>query len=313
MTARLIMKLDVVARDVLGDDLLRLTFRHPKRPELPAWEPGAHVDLRLPDGKIRQYSLVSDPKDVSHYAIIVRRDDAGRGGSVWIHGALEVGTVAHVSAPRNNFPLQDAPALFVAGGIGVTPMISMARALRAMGQPFALHFCCRGAEPGLVALLDDVCGPGGLVVHDSAATGRADIAALLADRPPSAEVYCCGPEGLLTGVRDAAAVAGIDDRVHAEVFAAAVDETFQPEPFDLILRDSGEILHVPADKSALAVLLEHGHAVATSCGMGVCGSCRCGYVDGTVLHRDQVLSAQARQNQMMLCVSRARVSVTIDL
>lgn len=312
MTARIIMKLTVAARRDLGDGLVLLEFRHPLRPLLPEWSPGAHVDLRLPDGKVRQYSLVGDPADLTRYTIIVRREAEGRGGSAWIHDNLSPGDEAHVSAPRNNFPLAEGPAIFVAGGIGVTPMIAMAAAARQAGQSFTLHYCCRTASPDMVALLREACGAEGLRVHESTTSGRLDIAQALADLPADTHVYGCGPDALLTAIREANDTRD-PDLVHFEVFAATLDENFKPEPFDIVLQSSGQVLHVPADASALDVLRTAGHALPSSCELGVCGSCRCGYVEGTVIHRDVVLPIKERQHSMMLCVSRARVSVTLDL
>ena len=312
MTARIIMKLRVAARYDLGDDLVLFEFRHPLRPTLPEWEPGAHVDLRLPDGKVRQYSLVSDPADLSRYSIIVRREVAGRGGSAWVHDNLFAGDEAHVSAPRNNFPLVGGASVFIGGGIGVTPMIAMARAARAAGQPFTLHYCCREATPEMTALLRAICGDAHLSLHQSTRGTRMDVAGVLGALDEGTHIYGCGPDPLLDAIRTATEDRDPDE-VHFEVFAATLDENFKPEPFDIVLASSGQTLHVPAEASALDVLRAAGYEVASSCELGVCGSCKCGYSEGTVIHRDVVLPVKERQSKMMLCVSRARVSVTLDL
>lgn len=312
MTARIIMKLHVTARRDMGDRLVLFEFRHPRRPELPGWGPGAHVDLRLPDGKVRQYSLVSDPGDLSRYAIIVRRETEGRGGSQWLHDHLFPGDEAHVSAPRNNFPLSPGPAVLIGGGIGVTPMIAMAAAARATGNPFVLHYCCRVASPEMIDLLRSTCSEDGLQVHESHSMGRMDVEAVLSGLDEGVHVYGCGPDGLLDSIR-VATTNHEPDHVHFEVFAATLDENFKTEPFDIVLASSGEVLHVPANASALDVLRAAGHEVASSCELGVCGSCKCGYTEGTVIHRDVVLPVKERQNSIMLCVSRARVSVTLEM
>lgn len=313
MTARMIMKMDVTARDDLGDGIVRLSFRHPRRPSLPTWTPGAHVDLRLPDGKVRQYSLVGDHADTAVYTIAVKREPNGRGGSALVHKMVRAGDVAHVSAPRNNFPLQDGPAVFVAGGIGVTPMISMARELAQAGRPFAFHLCVRDPGMPLIATLRALCGEQ-LHVHCSAngPADRLDVSRLIEGLDPETHIYCCGPERLTAAV-EAAAAEHPEDHVHFEVFTASLDENFKPEPFTVTVASTGQEYLVPENRSALDVLREAGFALPSSCELGVCGSCECGYSDGTIIHRDVVLRHNARQSRMMLCVSRARVNVTLDL
>src|ERR1700733_9985515 len=148
MTARLIMKLRVERARYTTPDVLHLVFVHPVKPELPPWARGAHGDLRLPDGRVRQYSLLGDPADRTRYEIAIKREDPGRGASLWAHANLTVGAIAHVSAPRNNFPLaKDARrCVLVAGGIGITPFVSMARQLARDGADFELNLCARSAE-----------------------------------------------------------------------------------------------------------------------------------------------------------------------
>lgn len=316
MTARMIMKLAVTERRELGDGVARFVFRHPKKPTLPRWSPGAHVDVRLPDGKVRQYSLIGDPDDLSHYAIAVKREDAGRGGSSHIHANLHEGDEVHVSAPRNNFPLHDGPAVFIAGGIGVTPILSMAREAARRGDEIAVHLCVRSDRSPFPSLFEESFADR-LNVYRSRGEGaqRLDVTTLVRGLPADTQIYCCGPERLTDAVAEAAqAVEGRDDEsVHFEVFTATLDENFNPEPFDVTVKSTGKTHRVPANRSALDVLREAGHTLPSSCELGVCGSCECGFVDGTVIHRDKVLRPGARQTRMMLCVSRARVAVTLDL
>ena len=315
MTARLIMKLRVASARLSTPEVLHLSFEHPLRPTLPEWTPGAHVDLRLPDGKIRQYSLCGDPADETRYEIAIKREDKGRGGSNWAHGNLKVGEIAHVSAPRNNFPLQPdaARSLFVAGGIGVTPFVAMTRELTRMGQPFDLHFCSRSTELApLLPELVSICGPS-LKTWFSADGRRFDPSSIGEPRA-GAHLYACGPQTLVDAVRDAALSKGWpESQIHIEVFQATLDENFKPEPFDARIASTGEVLHVPADRSLLDILNENGFAMPSSCELGVCGSCVCGYSDGIVIHRDSMLPVAARQDRMTPCVSRARVEVTLDL
>jgi ferredoxin-NADP reductase len=315
VSARLIMKLRVASARFTTPDVLHISFTHPLRPELPAWTPGAHVDVRMADGRVRQYSLCGDARDRTRYEIAIKREDEGRGGSLLLHETLRTGVIAHVSAPRNNFALVDGAHrhILVAGGIGVTPLIGMARFLAATGQDFLLHFCARSADAApLLAEAHAICGSRSRLWFST--EGRRFNPAELG--PPSAgtHIYVCGPGGLVEVVRDGAIAMGWPaGQLHAEVFQAELDETFKPEPFDAKLASTGEVLHVPADRSLLAVLRDHGISLPSSCELGVCGSCVCGYRDGSVIHRDVVIPLNARQDRIAPCVSRARVSVTLDL
>lgn len=313
MSARIIMKLKVVGRERLTDDVIRLIFAHTKRPLLPEWAPGAHVDLRLPDGKVRQYSLTGDPKDLSHYAIAVRREVDGRGGSAWVHDKLHEGDIAHVSTPRNHFPLAEGPGVFIAGGIGVTPMLSMARALAERGDLKAFHLSERKRPSAFENELSQTCAETlSMHVSTEGPGARVDVEKLIAGLSPDTHIYCCGPQRLIEAV-EAATADRLEDQVHFEVFTPMVDENFVPEPFDITVASTGKTHLVSVDKSALDVLREAGHVLPSSCELGVCGSCECAYTGGTVIHRDRILRHNARQNRMMLCVSRARVAVTVDI
>jgi ferredoxin-NADP reductase len=315
VSARLVMKLQVVAAVATTPDVLHLTLVHPRRPELPAWTAGAHVDLRLPDGRVRQYSLCGDLADRGRYEIAIKREDAGRGGSAWVHGNLSAGAVAHVSAPRNNFPLAPAARrhVLVAGGIGVTPLLAMARTLAADGADFALHFCARSAAYApLLAEVRAVCGD--RLQDWFSNEGRRFDPALLHDFASGTHVYACGPRRLTEAVQAALDAKGwAPEQVHVEHFAALADEAFKPEAFEARIASTGALLHVPANRSLLDVLRDHGFSQPSSCELGVCGACECGYRDGTVIHRDAVLSVGKRRDRMTPCVSRARGGVTLDL
>ncbi len=313
MSARLIMKLRVASAALTTSDVLHVTLTHPTRPQLPAWTAGAHVDLRLPDGRVRQYSLCGDPADRSHYAIAIKREDAGRGGSTAAHASLAAGATAHVSAPRNNFPLvvEARAHLLVAGGIGVTPLLAMAYELAARGADFRLHFCARGAaQAPLLREAAALCGD--KLTTWFAAEGERFDPVVLGPPREGVHVYSCGPARLVEAVGAGTAGWPAAQR-HAEVFAPLVDENFKPEPFDVRLASSGRNVHIPAERSILDVLRAEGMALPASCELGVCGSCVCGYRDGTVLHRDVVIPIGQRQDRIAICVSRARVGVTLDL
>jgi ferredoxin-NADP reductase len=312
MTARMIMKLRVEQARLTSPDVLHLDLVHPLRPELPEWTAGAHVDVRMSDGKVRQYSLCGDPEDRSRYQIAVKREVAGRGGSAWVHENLEEGAIAHVSAPRNNLPLGGAKrTIMIAGGIGITPFASMAYALSRADRDFVIHYCARSAvEAPLLSQLKEVCGDR-LQCWFSRDGNRFDPARL-GSYDPDADVYICGPEKLLDAVR-AQLSDWPEDRIHGEVFQATLDENFKAEPFEALIASTGQRLLVPADRSLLEVLHESGFEISSSCGLGVCGSCECGYHDGVVIHRDKSLPMSKRQDRLLPCVSRARVGVTLEI
>jgi ferredoxin-NADP reductase len=313
MTARLIMKLRVEKIRFTTPDVLHMQLVHPLRPSLPEWSAGAHVDLRMPDGRVRQYSLCGDPDDRSRYEIAVKREATGRGGSIWVHENILEDSEVHISAPRNNLALSTSAEryILIAGGIGITPLLPMARTLKQRGKDFTLHYCARSAsEAPLLAELRDICGPS-LQCWFSASGPRFDPAAI-GSYDEDTHAYICGPQRLLDAVQSALS-AWPEGHVHGEVFQMTVDENFKPEPFEATVASTGQRFLVPADKSLLDVLRANDFPMPSSCEMGVCGSCECGYRDGLVLHRDKVLPTSKRQDRLMLCVSRARVSVTLDL
>jgi vanillate O-demethylase ferredoxin subunit len=313
MTARLIMKLRVAKMRLTTPDVLHMHLVHPLRPTLPEWAAGAHVDLRMPDGRVRQYSLCGDPSDNSKYEIAIKREATGRGGSIWAHENLHEGSEVHISAPRNNLPLsaKGERYILIAGGIGITPLLSMVRTLKRWGKDFILHYCARSApEAPLLAELRDICGPR-LQCWFSRSGSRFD-AAVIGPRDENTHVYVCGPQRLLDTVQSALSE-WPEDQVHSEVFQMTVDENFKPEPFEATVASTGQRFLIPADKSLLDVLRANDFVMPSSCEMGICGSCECGYRDGVVLHRDKVLPTSKRQDRLMLCVSRARVRVTLDL
>jgi ferredoxin-NADP reductase len=315
MTARIIMKLRVQKARLTTPDVLHLHLVHPLRPELPEWSAGAHVDLRLPNGKVRQYSLCGDPNDRSHYEIAIKREADGRGGSIWAHENLKVGEIAHISAPRNNLPVANNAAkhVIIAGGIGITPFVAMAHELSAARADFQINYCARSAaDAPLLDELRRICG-NRLESWFSSDQRRFQMSQLHA-LVPGTHVYACGPARLLTAVQAVLTEREWpEQQTHMEVFQPTFDENFKAEPFDAQIASTGETLHVPANRSLLDVLRDHGLAMASSCELGVCGSCECGYRDGVVIHRDKVLPVSKRQDRLMPCVSRARVTVTLDL
>ncbi len=274
---------------------------------LPPFEPGAHIDLHLPGNIMRQYSLCGDPNDTSRYRVGIRSVSGGL-SSQFVHRKLRPGEVIKVSAPRNNFPLIDADRyLFVAGGIGVTPLIPMMQAASARNKPWTLLYCNKRDTDA--PFLDEIRALGGtLSLHSSEAGTRLDVQQRLGQVEENTVVYCCGPERLMTAVEEATA-AWPSDTVRFEWFtprSRPADEV--SGSFEVVCEQSGLTVTVPPEKSVLEALNDAGIPVPCSCQQGICGTCEVRVIDGEVDHRDSILSSSERAaNQtMMTCVSRAK-------
>jgi ferredoxin-NADP reductase len=302
-------ELDLVLekKEAVADDVVRLVLRHPDGYELPAWAPGAHVDLVLAEGLVRQYSLCGDPDDLSTLHVAILREQAGRGGSQHVHDKLEEGDVVHVRGPRNHFPLVQADRyLFIAGGIGITPILPMIAQVDAAGADWRLVYGGRTrSSMAFQAELQDRY-PGKVVIHPQDEAGLLDLPTLLAD-PGATAVYCCGPEGLLAAVEERCA--GLPKgTLHVERFAPKDGAADGPrESFEVELAQTGTILTVPADRSVLDVVEDSGVQVLSSCQEGTCGTCETTVLSGIPDHRDSVLTddEQAANDTMMICVSRS--------
>ena len=293
------------AADVAGFDLASIAG------QLPTFQPGAHIDVHLPNGLVRQYSLTNGPGELDRYRIGVKIEPDGGGGSLALHDSVRVGDVLAVSEPRNNFPLRrDAVrTILVAGGIGITPLLAMAQALRHQGLDFELHVFARSDDH--IAFAELVDGLGEAVTRhiglSPSETGAA-LEALLVDPGPHEHVYVCGPGPMLDAARRIAAAAGrADDTVHFEYFANPT-EIDDSTTFTVELARSALSLEVPAGATVMEVLRASGVEVASSCETGACGTCRVAVLDGEPVHNDVYLNDSEKQqgDQMMVCVSRAR-------
>ncbi|MFC8129882.1 PDR/VanB family oxidoreductase [Streptomyces sp. NPDC057302] len=275
---------------------------------LPAWEPGAHLDLVLPSGLVRQYSLCGDPEDTSSYTVATRligEEQGGRGGSREVHEQLQEGAEVEVRGPRNRFPLADADAyVFVAGGIGITPILPMLRAVEAGGHEWRLLYGGRSrASMPFLEEVEKLAGTtaGRLTVVAEDEGGRPDLAAFLADLTPAAAVHVCGPEGLMEAV---AATLPDGFEPHLERFTPHTS-TEGNAPFAVELRRSGRTLSVAADSTVLAAVRAELPNTAYSCEQGFCGTCQQRVLEGEIDHRDELLTDAERADSMLICVSRA--------
>jgi tetrachlorobenzoquinone reductase len=305
------LRLVVTAREPVAEGVLLLTLADPDGAHLPAWQPGDHLELVLPSGRIRHYSLCGRPGERDSYTVAVLRVADGRGGSVEIHAADLTGATLTVRGPRSNFALIDAPQyLLLAGGIGITPLYAMAQALAQRGASWSLVYGGRSAaamafRPQLAAL----AGPRARFVAQDV-EGIPDFAAELDAAAPGTAVYCCGPEPMIRHVEDLCAQRAARLSLHVERFGGS-GGIAEPEganrPFELELAETGVTLQVPADRTALEVVHEVLPGHPYSCLGGQCGSCEVAVLSGRVDHRDEVLSDEERaaDSAMMLCVSRA--------
>lgn len=278
----------------------------------PPFTAGAHVDVHLPNGLVRQYSLCNPQHDRQRYVVGIKRDPASRGGSSYAHEQLKVGALLQLGAPRNHFALrEDAPhSVLIAGGIGVTPIACMAQRLHAIGASFEVHYSVRRREEA--AFLDVLAGPG-LHLHVDAEQGGAPLPLqrIVAAVPATAHLYCCGPAPMLDAFESACAgrPAG---HVHLERFAANARPAAEGG-FVVQLARSGRSVHVPAGCTILEALRQQGVQVQASCEQGICGSCETRVLGGRPEHRDALLSDQEKQaNQvMMVCCSGSRDPVLV--
>ncbi|MDL9948648.1 PDR/VanB family oxidoreductase [Gordonia sp. ABSL11-1] len=273
---------------------------------LPAWSAGAHIDLTTPAGPTRQYSLCSSPDEAGTYRIAVERRSDSRGGSVSVHDDLAVGSEVWISAPRNHFELTRAlEYVFVAGGIGITPMLTLIEQARHSGRPWRLIYI--GRTRAEMAFADDLlaCHPRHVTVHESSHAGRLNLGVALAGLARGTAVYSCGPPSMMDAVADACAVQPAVDSF-VERFTVSVHSAAPNEAFELSLAFSGVTVTVPEDRTIIDVLADRGVVAPSSCREGMCGTCETGVVSGEVDHRDSVLSPEERSENesMMICVSR---------
>lgn len=310
----------VARRHLVAEDICALELERASGEALPPFEAGAHIDVHV-GGLVRQYSLLNHPSERSRYKIAVLRLADSRGGSIKVHERLTEGQSFQISAPRNHFQLRPSPfALLIAGGIGITPLMSMSSSLAAAGSQFALHYCARSrAKMAFAQELQGAAFSSSVSLHiDDEAATKFDCRAALTEAPEGAHLYVCGPGGFMKHVLDTARDAGWgDDRVHYEYFqptAALSDD--KDAAFEILAARTRKRVTVTAAETALSALARVGIVVPTSCEQGVCGTCLTDVLEGIPDHRDMFLTPEerARNNQFLPCCSRAcSESLTLDL
>ncbi len=309
-----VMEVRVARRTEEAGGVVSLELAHAGGAELPPFQPGAHIDVHIPGGYVRQYSLCNPANETKRYVIAVLRDAQSRGGSAALHDIVREGEALRISAPRNHFPMHAGAhhSLLFAGGIGVTPMLCMAEQLHREGRPFTLHYCARSQDR--MAFHDAISESGwadNVLLHfdDGAAGQKLDLQLALNTASADTHLYVCGPQGYMDAVLEQARAGGWSaDRLHYEYFKAEAVHKESDCAFEVEIASTGTVVIVPADKSIAMVLNEHGFNVSMSCEQGVCGTCVTKVLSGLPDHRDSFLTSEEREanDQMTPCCSRSK-------
>jgi phthalate 4,5-dioxygenase reductase subunit len=299
--------LRVAAAERIAEDIVRFDLVHPEGAALPPFTAGAHLKVRTPNGLVRRYSLCSDPLDETRHAIAVKRETTGQGGSIAMCDGVKAGDLLPCTAPHNDFPLVGRPVghLFIAGGIGITPIMSMIAHLEAAGgPPWKLIYLTRSSAH--TAFRQELSAFRGKVTlhHDEGNPDRMYDLWPLLEQPKARHIHCCGPRGLMQSVRD---MTGHwpSSAVHFEDFSTAAATRPEDTEFRVRLAKAGETVAVPAGTTILEALRATGRQVPSSCEAGTCGTCRTTLLAGEPDHRDLVLMPQEQARNLMICVSRA--------
>ena len=308
----------VVSRNNEAQDICSYELARVDGQPLPAFSAGAHIDVHLPDGRVRQYSLCNHPEERHRYMIGVLNDPASRGGSRNLHEQVHEGTRLTISEPRNLFPLahEARRSLLFAGGIGITPILCMAERLAHTGADFDLHYCARASErAAFVQRLKASAFAERVFLHfDEQPHTALKAAEVLAAPADDVHLYVCGPGGFMQYVLDSARAQGWqEDCLHREYFSAAPVDSSLDGSFSVKLGSSGQVFEIPADKSVVQVLESHGIEIAVSCEQGICGTCLTRVLDGIPEHRDLFLTEQeqALNDQFTPCCSRSKTPLLV--
>lgn len=312
------IEVKIIKKQLIAENIVHLNLESLDGKQLPGFEPGAHIDLHIDDNTVRQYSLVPSRQN-SQYEIAILKEANGRGGSKKVHEALQSGDTVRISQPRNHFSLKNAQhSLLIAGGIGITPILAMAKHLSNTDQSFEMHYCSRSKENAAFhdAILQSELDQNTTFYFDDQ-DQRFDISIL--DHPEQDKrLFVCGPEGFINFIRDTAASKGwSDDRIHYELFQKSdQDTTGHGERFNILIEGTDTSIEVTEDETALEALDRHGIDVPCSCEQGICGTCVLEVIDGIPDHQDMYLtdSEKEQNNKFTPCCSRALSSqLTIKL
>lgn len=302
----------VTQKEPAAEGIVRFELRPIDHGTLPSFSAGSHIDVRLPNGAVRQYSLCNDPQEHNRYEIGILLDPAGRGGSRSAHEDLRQGDTLQISPPRNHFPLHTARrSLLLAGGIGVTPMLSMAEQLSRDGADFRFHYCARSVvRMAYRQRIQASAYADRTSFHfdDGSADQRFDARQVIGDPDQDCHLYVCGPSGFMDHVIATARELGwAETNIHFEYFAAPQTVPQESGSFEVKLATSGKVVKVAADKTIAQALADAGVSVPMSCEQGICGTCLVGVIEGEPDHRDFYLSDEdkAANKQITLCCSRA--------
>ena len=311
------MPLRVTRNDKIAEGINLFEFRDPSGKPLPEFSAGAHITIRTPNGALRKYSLCNDPAERDRYAVAIKREVSGRGGSINLIDGVKAGDELMVAPPVNDFelPQRATDFLFIAGGIGVTPFMAMIRQAQAQGKRFRLYYCSR--SPETTAFIDELSAPefkDKVFIHydQGDPTKSLDLKPILAERKNREHLYCCGPRPLMEAVRT------LTDHwssaaVHFEAFSDAETHKATDTAFKVRLAKSGDVIDVPVTKTILEAMREHGLEVPSSCETGTCGTCRTKMLAGEADHRDLCLAEHEKADTIMICVSRAKTDeITLD-
>lgn len=303
----------VVERALVVPEVAMLRLAPADGSPVALWEPGAHIDLRLASGKVRQYSLHGDPADRRGYQVSVLREPGGRGGSAEIFD-LQQGSLVGIGGPRNNFPLVEASSyLFVAGGIGITALKPMIERVHAAGSAWRLVY--RGRTRAAMPFAEELAEryPGRVQILPADTTPRPDLTVLVSDLPPGSAVYCCGPANLMDALAETMLASCPQASLHVERFAGTVKDDTRNQPFQVVLPHVGSIVSIPVDQTVLESLREVLPDTPASCETGVCGSCEMRVLAGRPEHRDDILTGADRDRTDIIypCVSRSRDALLV--
>jgi phthalate 4,5-dioxygenase reductase component len=304
------MPLRIAHSEQIAQDIHLFELVKPGGSELPEFTAGAHLTVRVPNGLLRKYSLCNDPAERDRYVMGVRREAEGRGGSVSLIEEAKVGDELLVAPPRNDFKLVRSAAgyIFIAGGIGITPIMSMIRHLKSTGGGrFKLYYLTR--SPEMTAFREELSGPefrGQVTIHhDHGDPEKSFDLWPIFEQPKGQQIYCCGPRALMEAVKDMTGHWS-SSAVHFEAFNEPPRATAEDKPFKVRLASSGDVIEVPVGVTILEALRAHGVQVPSSCESGTCDTCRTKLLDGEADHRDLVLAEHEKEDFIMVCVSRAR-------